>query len=102
MADSEIELMGALVDAISRKGVGPKGAVAFMENVQQIAGPIARLASEDPATGVERVERAVAYAADRARAMVANETPKTNDGTAEPVSDPDPKAKPEAKTPPAA
>lgn len=67
--DPEVALMGALVEAITRKGVGPKGALQLMQTIVAVAPAIADLALEAP-DGQERVARAVDYGLKRAQSLV--------------------------------
>lgn len=95
MADAELNLMSALMDAVTAKGTGPQGAVKIIAIVEAVAGPIAELVATDPTGGPAAVLRAVDYVRQRVDTMVAAEartkpttdTPPVSDTTA----DPDPK-----------
>jgi len=66
--DQEIVLMGLLVTATHRKGVGPKLGAGIVDALASVIEPIIALMEQNPEEGAESVRRAVAYVQARSDA----------------------------------
>ncbi len=61
MENPEVQLIGQIVEALDRKGVGAKWGVEIAVAIRSAAEPIADLVAEDPEVGKASVLRACDY-----------------------------------------